>query len=70
VAALRKRGVRFAGPIVGAKGSDLRQVFTTADVKRGHPFTVVEIIERHRGYNGFSPPRADALMKSSVVTRR
>lgn len=70
VATLRKKQVRFAGPIVGKKGTDLRQIFTIADLKRGHPFTVVEIIERHRGYDGFSPPSADALMKSSVVTAR
>ena len=70
VSMMKKRGIRFAGPIVGARGTDLRQVFTAADVKRGHPFTVVEIIERHRGYTGFSPPSADALMKSSVVTAK
>ncbi len=67
---LRRKGIPFAGPIVGAKGSELRQVFTAADVKRGHPFTVVEIIERHRGYLGFQPPQADSLMKSSVVTAK
>ena len=65
---MKAKGIRFAGPIVGARDTDLRQVFTAADVKQGHPFTVVEIIERHRGYMGFSPPAADALMKSSVVT--
>ncbi len=70
VSVMKKRGIRFAGPIVGGRGTDLRQIFTAADVKRGHPFTVVEIIERHRGYAGFSPPSADALMKSSVVTAR
>lgn len=70
VRTLKQRGIRFAGPIVGTRGTDLRQVFTAADVKRGHPFTVVEIIERHRGFAGFSPPSADALMKSSVVTAR
>ena len=68
VAAMKKRGIRFAGPIVGGRGTDLRQIFTAADVKRAHPFTVVEIIERHRGYAGFSPPSADALMKSSIIT--
>ena len=70
VATMKQRGIRFAGPIVGARGTDLRQIFTAADVRRGHPFTVVEIIERHRGYAGFSPPSADALMKSSVITAR
>ena len=70
VGTMRTKGIRFAGPIVGARGTDLRQIFTAADVKRGHPFTVVELIERHRGFSGFSPPSADALMKSSVVTAR
>lgn len=69
-AAMKKRGIRFAGPVVGSRGADLRQIFTAADIKHGRPFTVVEIIERHRGYAGFSPPSADALMKSSVVTTR
>jgi len=70
VAVLKKRGVSFAGPIVGARGTVLRQVFTAADVKKGQPFTVVEIIERHKGYAGFQPPQADSLMKSSVVTAK
>lgn len=70
VSTLKKKGISFAGPIVGAKGTDLRQVFTAADVKRGQPFTVVELIERHRGYSGFSPPSADKLMKSSIITAK
>lgn len=67
---LRRRGVRFAGSIVGARREDLRQVFTAADEKKGYPFTVVEIIERHRGYAGFQPPHANRLMKSSLITSR
>ncbi len=70
VATMKRRGIPFAGGIVGKRGGDLRQIFTAADVRNGHPFTVVELIERHRGYNGFSPPSADALMKSSVVTAK
>ncbi|MCM8794245.1 MAG: hypothetical protein NC819_00340 [Candidatus Omnitrophica bacterium] len=70
IAALRKKKVKFAGQIVGARGTDLRQIFTAADVRKGYPFTVVEIIERHRGYTGFSPPQADSLMKSSVITNK
>ncbi|MBI3615386.1 MAG: hypothetical protein HY211_02600 [Candidatus Omnitrophica bacterium] len=70
VAALKKRGIPFAGEVVGAKGGDLRQIFTAADEKEGNPFTVVELIERHRGYAGFSPPSADSLMKSSVITAK
>ena len=70
VATLKKRGISFAGEVVGATGSDLRQIFTAADEKEGSPFTVVELIERHRGYAGFSPPSADSLMKSSVITAK
>ena len=70
VSTLKRRGIPFAGEIVGAKGSDLRQVFTAADAKYGSAFTVVEIIERHRGYTGFQPPQADSLMKSSVITAK
>ncbi len=68
VATLKRKGIRFAGDIVGSRESDLRQVFTAADEKNGHPFTVLEIIERHRGYAGFQPPQADSLMKASVIT--
>ena len=67
---MKRRGISFAGGVVGARGTDLRQIFTAAQVRKGHPFSVVELIERHRGYNGFSPPSADALMKSSVITAR
>jgi hypothetical protein len=28
---------------------------------------VLELAERHRGYQGFSPPQADSLMKSTVI---
>jgi 4-hydroxyphenylpyruvate dioxygenase-like putative hemolysin len=70
VARQKRRGVSFAGGIVGERGGDLRQIFTAADARNGHPFTVVELIERHRGYNGFSPPSADRLMKSSVITAK
>lgn len=70
VRALRERGIHFSGPIVGAPSSDLRQIFTLAEERHGHPFTVLEIIERHRGYQGFQPPQADSLMKASLRTKR
>lgn len=70
VSKMQRLGIKFAGKIVGKRGSDLRQVFTAADVKKGSPFTVLEIIERHRGYDGFQPPQADSLMKSSVMTAK
>ena len=66
IAALRKNGVELAGEVVGKPGSDLRQIFTKAQVKNGEAFSVIELTERHHGYAGFLPPQADGLMKSSV----
>lgn len=63
---LKARGVVFAGAIVGARGGQLRQIFTAPEIVDGHPFSVLELAERHRGYQGFSPPQADSLMKSTV----
>ena len=57
----------FAGQIVGAHGGQLRQIFTVPEIIDGQPFSVLELTERHRGYQGFSPPQADSLMKSTVV---
>jgi hypothetical protein len=63
---LKAQGVAFAGQIVGARGGQLRQIFTTPEMVDGQPFSVLELAERHRGYQGFSPPQADSLMKSTV----
>ena len=63
---LKVQGVVFAGQIVGACGGQLRQVFTAPEMIDGQPFSVLELAERHRGYQGFSPPQADSLMKSTV----
>ena len=63
---LKAQGVVFAGQIVGACGGQLRQVFTAPEMIDGQPFSVLELAERHRGYQGFSPPQADSLMKSTV----
>lgn len=70
IARLNKLGIRCAGEIVGERGSDLRQIFTQADVKDGKPFTVLELTERHHGYTGFLPPQAAGLMKASVETKK
>jgi hypothetical protein len=53
---LEKQGVPMAGNILGDRGSDLRQIFTKPEVRKKKPFTVLELAERHRGYQGFSPP--------------
>ena len=67
IARLKAKGVVFAGQIVGARGGPLRQIFTTPEMIDGQPFSVLELTERHRGYQGFSPPQADSLMKSTMT---
>ena len=64
---LKAQGVVFTGQIVGGRGGQLRQIFTVPEIIDGQPFSVLELTERHRGYQGFSPPQADSLMKSTVV---
>ena len=63
---LKAKGVVFAGQIVGARGGPLRQIFTAPETVDAQPFSVLELTERHRGYQGFSPPQADSLMKSTI----
>lgn len=63
---LRKKGVVFAGKIVGPPGGELRQIFSAPEMVDGQPFSVLELAERHRGYQGFLPPQADSLMKSTA----
>ncbi len=70
IAQLKKHGIGCAGEIVGEKGSDLRQIFTQAEVRDGKPFTVLELAERHHGYAGFLPPQAAGLMKASTQTKK
>lgn len=67
VTALKKKGVKFAGEIVGERGADLRQIFTEPEMKKGKAFSVVELTERHRGFAGFSPPQANRLMESTRI---
>jgi catechol 2,3-dioxygenase-like lactoylglutathione lyase family enzyme len=66
IAKLKANGVVFVGDIVGARGSNLRQIFTTPELVDGHPFSVLELAERHGGYQGFSPPQADSLMRATA----
>lgn len=66
IARLKRNGVVFSGQIVGERGGQLRQIFTAPEMVEGQPFSVLELTERHRGYQGFSPPQADSLMKSTV----
>ena len=68
IARLQAKGIAFAGSIVGNRGGALRQIFSAPEMKDGHAFSVLELAERHRGYQGFSPPQADSLMKSSAAS--
>ena len=63
---LKSNGVTFAGTVVGPAGGQLRQIFSAPELVDGQPFTVLELAERHRGYQGFLPPQADSLMKSTA----
>lgn len=67
IARLTGAGFVFPDAIIGDKGSDLRQIFTRPEPRNGHPFTVLELIERRGGYAGFSPPAADDLMRSTAI---
>ena len=62
---MQARKIEFSGQIVGAPNTDLRQIFTQPENKNGKAYTVLELIERHNGYQGFLPPHANGLMESS-----
>ena len=62
---LRAKGVVFAGTIVGERDGDLRQIFSVPEQVDGQAFSVLELTERHRGFQGFSPPQANSLMQST-----
>ncbi len=62
---LEKQGVPFAGRILGDRGSDLRQIFAQPEMKKGKIFTILEVIERHRGYTGFVAPESHDLKEST-----
>ncbi|WP_447968473.1 VOC family protein [Nitrospira sp. M1] len=66
IEASQKRGIGFAGAVIGERGEDLRQIFTVPEKVEGQPFSVLELTERHNGYQGFSPPQANRLMQSTV----
>ena len=62
---LEKQSVAFTGKVVGPRGTDLRQIFTSPEMRDGVSFSVLELAERHHGYTGFLPPQADGLMEST-----
>ena len=66
ISRLKEKGVVFAGEIVGPRGGVLRQIFTAPEMVDGQPFSVLELAERHQGYQGFLPLQADSLMRSTM----
>ncbi len=64
---LSAKGLEFSGTIVGERGGDLRQIFSVPEQVDGQAFSVLELAERHRGFQGFSPPQANSLMQSTMT---
>ena len=64
---LTSKGVRFTGDIVGERGGDLQQIFSVPEEMNGELFSVLELTERHHGYQGLSPPQPNKLMQSTVA---
>ncbi len=56
---LEKQGVPFDGVGSGDTTSDYRRVFSQPSVLKGHPYTSIELTERHRGYSGFALPHEE-----------
>ena len=50
---LEKQGIPFVNYRGGKKGSVLRKVMTSPEIKDGKEYTLLELIERHFGYSGF-----------------
>lgn len=67
---LTAKGLAFAGAIVGERGADLRQIFSVPEQVEGQAFSVLEFAERHRGFQGFSPPQANSLMQSTLEVKK
>ncbi|MFA6600299.1 MAG: VOC family protein [Candidatus Omnitrophota bacterium] len=61
---LEKQGIPFAGSALGSKDAKLRQIFASPDMKDRRPYTVLELTERHGGYEGFVEAHTCDLLKS------
>ncbi|MBI2046265.1 MAG: hypothetical protein HYT28_02505 [Parcubacteria group bacterium] len=57
-------GVPFVGDIACDIDTGLKQIFTKPMYRDGHPFTVLEFIERPPGCTGLVVKNADKLVKS------
>ena len=50
---LEKQSVKMGGSIHGDHGADFRKIFIQPEIKKAKEFTILELVERHRGYSGF-----------------
>lgn len=70
---LKKKGISFPGKVTGQEGTQLRQIFTQAEVVDGFPYSVLELAQRNKDpktgkiYRGFITVQADSLMKDSIL---
>ena len=70
---LKKKGVNFPGKVTGPKETQLRQIFTQAEIVNNFPYSVLELTQRNKDpktgkiYTGFITVQADSLMKDSVL---
>ena len=66
VSRLKSNGVEFAGSVVGPAGGQLRQIFSAPEMVGGQPAAAIMKFNTDNGYQGFLPPQADSLMKSTA----
>ena len=70
---LKKKGINFPGKVTGPKETQLRQIFTQAEIVNDFPYSVLELTQRNKDpktqktYEGFITMQADSLMKDSVL---
>jgi hypothetical protein len=70
---IKAKDTNFPGTITGSKGSQLRQIFSQAELIDGAHYSVLELVERNADsktgklYFGFINDQADSLMKDSTL---
>jgi len=64
---LEKQGVAFSDAVIGDKHSALRQVATKPQLVEGKAFTVVELVERRYGFQGFISSQVDSFLQSLPI---
>lgn len=61
---LEKQAVPFTGVFAGEKSGILRQIFSSPEIREGRAYTVLELVERRSGFEGFFPAHLGALSGS------